>query len=572
MASLYRPMSVRYVVNGSRRDAEGKPVTKDTPGACQKRERSRIWRVKYKDEAGKDRSASLRTEDRDEAQERLADFLRKQKRGESDPYAAHLETPLSEHLDDFRRYLEAKNSSSKHVDKTVSYVSRVFKSCRFNFIKNLDANSVADYLHDRRKPVPVALLSLKQAAIALANTVGLPDTPLTRLKQMSRSSLPAPDTAAQRGTPARWNWATLRPILQQEFGCNLPRQCPLPDEPGLSIAGSNDYVASLKNFANWMVRSRRIPENPFRYLRKLNADTDPRHPRRPADSTAFERLLSAASVGKPFRGLTGRDRCMLYLVATMTGFRASELASLSENSFDLGSDVPCVRVRAAYSKRRRNDSAPLREDFVELLREYIQDLKHRRTGNTLSIRGDDELMWPGSWSNKAAEMLRVDLEAAAIPYQDHEGLFLDFHALRHTFGTNLAKAGVQPKVAQELLRHSDVKLTLNTYTHVGLYDLAGAVEKLPEFSGHAAEIKAARTGTDSVVAPVVALKTGNIGNYQGLSDGTDDQSGRLSPLRDGERKPIADKEFTSDKSAHKNEPPMRLELMTYALRKRRSAN
>ena len=82
---------------------------------------------------------------------------------------------------------------------------------------------------------------------------------------------------------------------------------------------------------------------------------------------------------------------------------------------------------------------------------------------------------------------------------------------------------------------------------VGLYYLAGAVEKLPEFSGHAAEIKATRTGTDSVVA----LKTGNIGNYQGLSDGTDDQSGRLSPLRDGERKPITDKELTSDKSAHK---------------------
>ena len=169
-------------------------------------------------------------------------------------------------------------------------------------------------------------------------------------------------------------------------------------------------------------------------------------------------------------------------------------------------------------------------------------------------------------------MLRRDQEVAGIPYQDNAGRFLDFHSLRHTFGTNLARAGVAPKVAQELMRHSDVNLTLGIYSHVGISDLAGAVEKLPEFSGHAAEIKAARTGTDSVVAPVVALKTGNIGNYQGLSGGTVDQSGRLSPLRDGERKPIADKEFTSDKSAHKKEPPMRLELMTYALRKRRSAD
>jgi len=165
-------------------------------------------------------------------------------------------------------------------------------------------------------------------------------------------------------------------------------------------------------------------------------------------------------------------------------------------------------------------------------------------------------------------MLRRDLEVAGIPYQDNAGRFLDFHSLRHTFGTNLARAGVAPKVAQELMRHSDVNLTLGIYSHVGISDLAGAVEKLPKNL-----IERRPETTDAGFSCCkVATQTGNLGNYQGLSDGTNDQSGRLSPLRDGERKPIADKEFTSDKSAHKKEPPMRLELMTYALRKRRSAN
>ena len=161
-------------------------------------------------------------------------------------------------------------------------------------------------------------------------------------------------------------------------------------------------------------------------------------------------------------------------------------------------------------------------------------------------------------------MLRRDLEVAGIPYLDNAGRFLDFHSLRHTFGTNLARAGVAPKVAQELMRHSDVNLTLGIYSHVGISDLAGAVEKLPKNL-----IERRPETTDAGFSCCkVATQTGNLGNYQGLSDGTDDQSGRLSPLRDGERKPIADKEFTSDKSAHKKEPPMRLELMTYALRKR----
>ena len=65
-----------------------------------------------------------------------------------------------------------------------------------------------------------------------------------------------------------------------------------------------------------------------------------------------------------------------------------------------------------------------------------------------------------------------------------------------------------------------------------------------------------------------ALQTGNLVNYEGWAFGVNDQSGRLSPIRESERKRIADKEFTSNKSAHKKEPPMRLELMTYALRKR----
>ena len=36
-----------------------------------------------------------------------------------------------------------------------------------------------------------------------------------------------------------------------------------------------------------------------------------------------------------------------------------------------------------------------------------------------------------------------------------------------------------PRMAQELMRHSDIRLTMNVYTHLGLVDTAGAVEALP---------------------------------------------------------------------------------------------
>jgi integrase/recombinase XerD len=54
----------------------------------------------------------------------------------------------------------------------------------------------------------------------------------------------------------------------------------------------------------------------------------------------------------------------------------------------------------------------------------------------------------------------------------------DFHALRHTFITNLVKAGVQPKDAKELARHSTSTLTMDRYAHVGVRDTAAALSKL----------------------------------------------------------------------------------------------
>ena len=70
------------------------------------------------------------------------------------------------------------------------------------------------------------------------------------------------------------------------------------------------------------------------------------------------------------------------------------------------------------------------------------------------------------------------------------------HALRHTFGTNLAKAGVAPKIAQELMRHSDINLTMMTYSHVGLYDLDAALDSLPALPNPDA-VQMLATGTTS---------------------------------------------------------------------------
>ena len=100
-------------------------------------------------------------------------------------------------------------------------------------------------------------------------------------------------------------------------------------------------------------------------------------------------------------------------------------------------------------------------------------------------------------------MLRIDLAVAGPPYRDADGRVADFHALRHSYITLLERSGVSPKLAQELARHSDIRLTMNVYTHARLHDLAGAVNGLPALlPSTAAEAASKATGTDSVCPPV----------------------------------------------------------------------
>jgi len=51
----------------------------------------------------------------------------------------------------------------------------------------------------------------------------------------------------------------------------------------------------------------------------------------------------------------------------------------------------------------------------------------------------------------------------------------DLHALRMAYGANLTVSGASPRVVMELVRHSDIKLTMKIYTDVALLPLADAV-------------------------------------------------------------------------------------------------
>ncbi len=257
---------------------------------------------------------------------------------------------------------------------------------------------------------------------------------------------------------------------------------------GMSVSTSNGYLVALRSFTKWLVKDRRMAYDPLAHLSGINAKPYLKHARRALDEAELRRLLIMAGTSTvTFRGITGPDRRILYAMAMGTGLRASELASVHPGAFNLSDSPPVVNVQAAYTKNRKEATQPLPPDLAEALRGYLP-------GKAANVP-----VWPGTWNVAAAEMLRIDLKASGIAYRDAMGLVADFHALRHSYVTLLGRSGVSPRLAQELARHSDIRLTMNVYTHTGLYDLAGAVGQLPALT---------TTKTDS---PDVQAMTGTYG-------------------------------------------------------------
>jgi hypothetical protein len=94
------------------------------------------------------------------------------------------------------------------------------------------------------------------------------------------------------------------------------------------------------------------------------------------------------------------------------------------------------------------------------------------------------LQRPGScpqerWGGITREEREARRATAFLADTDGSGRVVDFHALRHTFITRLARSGVVPAVAKSLARHSTIVLTMDHYTHTLIGDERAALDRLP---------------------------------------------------------------------------------------------
>lgn len=268
-------------------------------------------------------------------------------------------------------------------------------------------------------------------------------------------------------------WGDIQPSRVQAFLASM--RVPLGKgksgpAPLASVQTRNYHLQMLKQFLRWLVTDRRAPHNPLDGMTGGNAQTDRRRSRQALSPDALARLLSATrDSATVYRGLDGEARHLLYLVAVSTGFRAAELASLTPESFRLDDQPPCVQLASKRAKNRKPTQQPLPGEIVPLLHAWVDK------------RASGEPLWPGTWHERAAEMVYADLSAAGIDREidgpDCPQVF-DFHAFRHTYIANLDRAGATLKQAMALARHSDPRLTMRVYGRAQLADLGAVVDRI----------------------------------------------------------------------------------------------
>ena len=246
------------------------------------------------------------------------------------------------------------------------------------------------------------------------------------------------------------------------------------------------HLKACKQFASWMLKDGQASTNPLAYL-TTDIPVETQNPRRPLTQEEILTLLSYTENAKPIGDMTGRERALVYRLAMETGLRANELRSLNRSSFRKAEMT--VRVEAKYTKNRKEAIQPVKPATMELVQQHII-LKaptapaFRLPNNNLCkfFKRDIEgarTEWIQAAKNEPEEYLRR-IESDFLKLKTKVGK-LDFHALRHTFGSLLAASGVHPKTAQKLMRHSDINLTMNIYTHVQESESQAAIDKLPDF-------------------------------------------------------------------------------------------
>lgn len=184
-----------------------------------------------------------------------------------------------------------------------------------------------------------------------------------------------------------------------------------------------------------------------------------------------------------------------------TGLRISEFCGLTLKDIDLQNKVLNIdhqlqrtsdmtyRIESTKTKAGTR-KLPLTEDVVECFRAIIEDReppkKEKMIDGYAGFLYYDTNGMPlvaMHWEHRFKHMVKRYNEIYRLQMPS-----ITPHVCRHTYCSNMAKSGMNPKTLQYLMGHSDIGVTLNTYTHLGLEDAQDELSRITEIENARKEI------------------------------------------------------------------------------------
>ena len=128
---------------------------------------------------------------------------------------------------------------------------------------------------------------------------------------------------------------------------------------------------------------------------------------------------------------------------------------------------------AAELKQRRDESKALPK--ARVFPETVTDLTRQKDFLEAGLAREEIVT--DTDGNPIMTGKRKPRPKTRIVTEDEEGRVIDLHAMRTTLGTNLARVGIAPQLAQKIMRHGDYKTTLKHYTVLGVADTTNAIKR-----------------------------------------------------------------------------------------------
>lgn len=231
----------------------------------------------------------------------------------------------------------------------------------------------------------------------------------------------------------------------------------------LSNSSINKIFEMLKSACNRAIKKKIILENPMDEVIKPNSKVQTKDIRALTmeEQSKFTEYLKMISVSE-------EKYKVCFLLEMYMGLRVGEALALQKQDIDLKNGY--IKINKTLTKDKDaniklNDSPktfagrrriPIPDIIKKELKEQME--KSNNNKDNLLFLCDNDLVRPNSLNSVIKRIFKSQLGL------DNTGITT--HVLRHTYATRCIEAGMSAVVLQRLMGHTDIKITLNTYTSV----------------------------------------------------------------------------------------------------------